>query len=323
MKRPDDSSYDALAAEARRRGITVTNFTDINSEILLFEYENHHEFIYYSVTDHQGYVSFKIFSHKILTTHILRRAGFPVPVDLLTSKEADMRSFLEKYKKIVVKPVSNTGGLGVTPAIQTWPQLEAAIKRARENDLLPNESGQIVCQQHIEGRDYRVLVVNQKELFVIERIPAYVTADGKQTIQMLIDEYNKSVKKEVRIVIDDLVIELLQEQALELSNVPEVGQHVPLKRVANYHSGGRLHDATDQLGLEAKRITLAVARYFNVPLVGIDFISPDIKKEPGLIIECNSTPDITIHHYPDKGVGRNPAAAIISMLFPETSQKSS
>jgi cyanophycin synthetase len=100
--------------------------------------------------------------------------------------------------------------------------------------------------------------------------------------------------------------------------VPPDGQTVRLERVANYHAGGNLLDVTDELHPSVQATARAVAKYFNVGIIGVDCISPNIAETMGAIIEINATPAITIHHFPDQGQPRNAAAAIIDMLFPET-----
>lgn len=313
-----DNTTDVLTKEAERRGITPVFFPDIDPKTTLFEYKGHREYLFFSRTDHHGAVTLRIFENKSMTTTLLKRGGFPVPAEILTADLDEAKAFLATYQRVVVKPLSNTGGIAITTDIRSEEQLARAFDRARDRSNLSDVARRAVFQQHVDGRDYRVLVVNQQHTFVIERIPAHVVGDGVHTITELVATWNATRKPECRVRLDELTQELLHDQDLTLSDVPSPAKHVLLAYVANYHSGGQLRDATDELGEAAREIALNVARYFDVPLVGVDFISPDIATTPGYIIELNGTPDITIHHFPDEGQGRDVSAAVIDMLFPET-----
>ena len=209
---------------------------------------------------------------------------------------------------------------GITTAITTEPLLRRAFERAQ---LVHPETGverRVVVQEHVVGEDCRVLVVDQKYVFAIQRLPASVVGDGQQTVAQLVAAWNATRKKVCAIQLNEQAHELLADQHLTAASVPAVGQYVLLAYVSNYHAGGRLKEVTDELGLKIRQTALAVAAYFSLPLVGIDFMTPDHRHTVGIILELNGTPDITIHHFPDEGVKRDVARVIIDMLFPETAQ---
>ncbi len=62
---------------------------------------------------------------------------------------------------------------------------------------------------------------------------------------------------------------------------------------------------------EIIRILEAAGRLVNFPVMGFDFIIPDIRKHPDEqswgIIECNSLPFIDLHHFPLEGAPVNVA----------------
>jgi cyanophycin synthetase len=314
-----ETSGDLVVEAAAKRGITVLRFPEADLDTVVLEHDDHREPLYYSRTNRQGSVSVKITDNKALTSALLRHGGFPTPTEIITNDIEAARSFLKEHGRIVIKPLSNTGGIGVTPGVMTVEQLEQAWARAqagnrgREGEV----RGLAVVQQHLEGRDFRVLVVNQRHVFVIERIPAHVVGDGQRAVEALVAAANQQRNPDTHIVMNEQAQELLAEQDLVFTSVPARDQHVRLARVANYHAGGSLHDVTDSIHPSVAETGRAVATYFNLGIVGVDCISPDIATTIGMIIELNGTPDITIHHFPDKGVPRDVAGAMVDMLYPE------
>ena len=314
----DASSTTLLINEAKRRNIAVISFPDIDPNTIILELGSHREPIYFSRTDHNGTVSSKITNNKILTTSILRHANFLVPDDIITDDIKEAETFLAKHNQVVVKPIGNTGGTGITTDVTSTSQLHKAFELARDLSFVKNKKRRAIFQQFVPGDDYRILVIGKRHIFSIQRIPAEVIGDGKLSVSELVNQWNLQRKSECGIQIDDIAQRLLQQQNLSLLDIPQNNQQVRLAGVANYHSGGSLHDATHLLGEEVKQIAIEVANYINLDVVGIDFISPDITNTPGHIIELNSTPDLTIHHVPDKGQPRNATGAVIDCLFPET-----
>ena len=312
------STTQVIIREAQSRGIAAVCFPDADENVYELSYNGRSEYIYYSNSDHFGSVIYKIFGNKKLTTELLRQGGFPVPADRIVSNIEEAKEFLAEYKKIVVKPVSNTGGIGITVGVTEETQLEQALKTAIEYNKSNNAQEKAVCQEYVEGRDFRLLVINREHVFVAERIPAHVVGNGRSTVKELIEESNNAIAEAYHIHLKEEAESLLKEQCVEADTVLEEGQAVRLARVANAHAGGTVCDMTDMVGEDIKEQARAVAKYFRVPVVGIDCLSNDITKSIGYLIELNSTPDITIHHSPDRGESRNVAATIVDMLFPET-----
>lgn len=312
------NSTELLVNEAKRRGLTVSSFPDADPNLHIFEYQGHREPIFFTRTDHIGAATHRITTNKIITTRILRQAGYPVPADLITNDPIAAANFLTKHKHVVVKPISNTGGSGITTDITTNALLKKSFKEARDLSYTKNRGRQAIIQQFVPGDDYRVLVVGMTQTFCIHRIPAHVVGDGRQSVTQLVAKWNKQRKPECRIKLAATATRLLKKQHLSIESIPAMDMHVRLAGVANFHAGGSLHDATDVIGANVIQMAKDIAKHFNSPLVGIDFISTDITMQPGYVIELNSTPDLTIHHTPDQGKSRDVTGAVLDMLFPET-----
>lgn len=317
MQKKIDSSLDIIVREAKRRGIEVMSFPDVNPGVVRLTYRGHPEFVYYSSTNQLGRVTFKIFVQKPVASAWLREGGFPVPEEIFTDDLDEIRNFLKQHERIVIKPFDSVWGQGVTPGLTQAAELKAAVELAQSFNASKHEK-RVVCQRHVTGEEFRILVIDQKNVFAVRRIPAHVMGDGIHTIKRLIGRWNGKVAPARVIEVTEGIGKILDEQGMNLESVPKEGQQVFLMRVANAHAGGTVHDATDLIGGAAKQTAIEVAKYFDVPVVGVDCISPDIAKEIGFIIELNSTPDLTLHHFPTVGEPRNPARALVDMLFPET-----
>lgn len=316
----DPNSTELLVNEAKRRGITVIDFPDSDQDTFIFELNGHREPICFSRTDYNGTVTNRITNNKFITAALLRRGGFPVPDDLITNEITEAETFLNKHKHVVAKPISNTGGTGITTDVTTPELLRESFKLARDLSFIKNDERKAVFQQFVAGQDYRVLVINKQHTYSIHRIPAHVIGDGIHTVTQLAKQTNIHRKPECQIELNTKAERQLRQQSLTFTSVPKINQHVRLAGVANYHSGGTLSDATDVISQTVKLLAIEVAKYFKLAIVGIDFISEDITKTPGYIIELNATPDLTIHHFPDEGQPRDPAAAVLDFLFPETAK---
>lgn len=306
-----------VLAEARRRGISTRVFDELYRGFYQLEWHGHREWGYFSSSQGEGYVIHRVFTLKALTTAFLREGGFPVPAEIFTDDLQAAAAFLWQHKKIVVKPSRGTGGAGITPGIINPEQLEAAFVAARAAALEPGER-RVVCQKHVEGRDFRLLVIGQQHVFAMERVPAHVVGDGQHTLAELVAARNVAFPVSYHIRLDERATQFLEEQGVSAGKVVEQRQRVQMAPVANAHAGGTVHDVTNVVHAEVKRMAIQVAEYFHIPVVGIDWIAPNIQQPQGKITELNSTPDLTIHHFPDSGEVRNVVGTFVDMLFPET-----
>lgn len=315
------SSTNLLVAESQRRQIETIFLSDVDPGMVQLVHSTHQELIYFSRTNGLGSVTMRAFDTKPITSALLRRGGFPVAEEIITDDLEVAVAFMRRHQRVVVKPIQATGGARITTSITTEPLLRRAFERAQ---LVHPEIGaerRVVVQEHVVGEDCRVLIVDQKYVFAIQRLPASVVGDGKQTVSELMTAWNATRNKGAVIQLNTEARELLADQHLTAESVPAAGHHVLLAYVSNYHAGGRLRGVTNELGSEIRQMALSVATYFAVPLVGIDFMTQDHRQAGGSILELNGTPDITIHHFPDEGEKHDVASTIIDMLFPETAER--
>jgi D-alanine-D-alanine ligase-like ATP-grasp enzyme len=93
--------------------------------------------------------------------------------------------------------------------------------------------------------------------------------------------------------------------------VPE-GTVLQVRRTANLHTGGTIHDVTDRLHPALADAAVAAARVLDIPVVGVDLLVPDVEGPDHVIIEANERPGLANHE------PQPTAEAFIDLLFPRT-----
>jgi cyanophycin synthetase len=251
---------------------------------------------------------------KWLTNIMLERLKLPIAKWELIKSREDLKELHEKYEKpYVIKPVGLTGGHGVTTNINSLEQAEYAYDFAIKSiGTKENKKWQrkIMIQNQVYGSDYRILVIDGKMEIATERIPAFVTGDGKSSIKQLIEETNKDPRRDIAvpthilkpIVIDESLTNYLAEQNLNLEHIPNADEKVFVRKVASMSQGGITEDYTQKVNPQIKYIVESLARSLHAYALGVDVICKDISKpltpENGSIIECNTMPESYLNAFP-------------------------
>jgi len=252
--------------------------------------------------------------YKDMVGDFLIMCGFPTPIGRnCFSEDEAVKEALKLGFPVVVKPVAGHKGQGVTTGIES----EEAVRKAYNLIVQPIEQtgakfDGIIVQQQIYGTDHRLLTVNGKFAAALQRVPAYVEGNGKDTIETLIQIDNA---KEVRldnarsplckIKIDDDMKDYLTLQGLALDTVPKPGETIYLRRVANISAGGVSINVTDKIHPKNIEMVESIAKFFKVKCMGIDVLAQDIAKpwtEGNFgIIEINAGPGVFMHLAPAIG----------------------
>jgi D-alanine-D-alanine ligase-like ATP-grasp enzyme len=101
-------------------------------------------------------------------------------------------------------------------------------------------------------------------------------------------------------------------QGLALDEVVPEGQELRVRETANLHTGGTLHDVTDELHPALAGVSKKIAETLEIPVVGLDFIVDDAGDGRYVFIEANERPGLANHE------PRPTAARFVDLLFPET-----
>src|SRR5262249_13789627 len=135
---------------------------------------------------------------------------------------------------VALKPRYGNQGRGVVTNLRCREQVAQAYKTAQK------VSPHVIVENHLSGRDYRLLVVGGRLAAAALREPAQVIGDGVRTIQQLIDDANRDPSRSdghatalSLIKIDEIASALLAEQGLTPESVPPQGVKVLIRRNAN------------------------------------------------------------------------------------------
>ncbi|WP_042221490.1 acylphosphatase [Oceanobacillus manasiensis] len=268
----------------------------------------------------------EIGSEKDDTKEWLAKAGVPVPLgkgfdEHVTDEEIVTYSKTLNYP-LVLKPTNASLGNGVVTNIDSDEALLKAIKYVR-HDL---EYPEVVVEQHVAGKEYRIYVVEDKVIAAYNRVPANIIGDGTHTIEELINLKNRERKKNARlnsclIEMDVEILDFIQSAGYTLQSIPEKGKQIYLRQKTNVSSGGDPIDVTDTISEEFKSIAInAIKAVPDLFHGGVDIIVNENRnlEASAVVIELNPTAQIGGALYPLKGKARNIPAALIDYYFPET-----
>lgn len=312
-----------IALEAWRRGLTVTFKS---KDLYLYSISDGYRTVNLnfsrpdSITSREDYTRL---NDKAVTSDFLRKHNLPAPVGFASMVPLTELKLAELSEDIgfplVLKIPDGSMGQGVLTGLNSLHEVRDAYRHLVEN-YRPKK---IILEKHYTGEDYRILVVGNKAVAAVKRIPANVVGDGVSSIEQLIKSKNESRKYNPfltsgLIKIDYEVEKCLADQSLTLESVIRKKQKIFLRRVANASAGGDVKDVTStipQAVLSAAE--KAVSVFPGIFIAGVDVLLDEVTDE-FVIIEINSRPQIGVNMYPTIGVGRDVPKEIIDRLFPGT-----
>lgn len=319
-------SFYAIALEGWRRGLTLKfiNKNRRQSELLfeLASKENSHQFVVSrgSLITREA---MRICRNKIETKKYLETNNVATPKGKLYSKDIkdeDIIAFANTLEyPLVIKPSDGTGGRGVIAGIKNEKTFKESLNYIRKDLGYDN----VIVEEHFQGEDLRVYVIDNKVEGVIKRIPANVLGDGISTVSELIKEKNKYRQTlpnltSSLIKIDQELKNKLSEINYTLSSVPPEGKRVYLKSKNNTSAGGDSVEITNDLSDEIKQVAIdGVNAIPGLPHAGVDLMV-DLKRNKATIIEINTQANIGSLLFPMIGTAKDIPAKLIDYYFPET-----
>jgi D-alanine-D-alanine ligase-like ATP-grasp enzyme len=257
-----------------------------------------------------------IAKNKDHTVNTLRLHGFPTTRGMLVRNGRDAPAAIKQIGfPSVVKPLRLGKGQGITTGITNQADLEAAIRQA-----IAAESSPVLVENHVDGGDHRLMVVEGEVLWAYSKVPASVTGDGKSTVRALIEAENRRRRdtKQGKLTLleqikftDGLARFLSRRYGVGLDHVLERGTRIELAGQSNISLGGILSEVTSQLHADNRQLAIDVAAALRLSVLGVDFLTPDIgrswKEVECAVIEVNCTPGLS---------GTGDAALAVRSLFP-------
>lgn len=212
---------------------------------------------------------------------------------------------------VVVKPNSKGQGSGVCK-VWTKRQFFRAARHIYRKDKV------LLVQRVVNGRDYRIVVLDRKVISAYERMPLAVLGDGRSTILGLMRKKQRQFEQSGRdtvIQVDDFRITIhLERIGLDRRSVPAQGQMVTLLDNANLSTGGDARDVTDILHPSVRKLAIILTREMGLRLCGVDLmVKGEISKplRDYHIIEVNAAPGLDNY----AATGKRQAAIVENMYL--------
>jgi GNAT-family acetyltransferase (TIGR03103 family) len=298
-----------IVDEARRRGIGV-DILDCEHGYFQLSLGGRSIICRESLTELTTAVAMSRCDHKQVTHRLVSQAGIAVPRQQLAGDAKDNHAFLESCGRLVVKPARGEQGRGVSVNLTSPGELDAAIAEARQC------CDEVLLEEFTAGQDLRVVVIDYAMVAAAIRRPPTVTGNGRLSIRKLIEKQSRrraaATRGESRIPIDAETERCLAKAGHVLDDVLADGDTVPVRETANLHTGGTLHDVTDELSEMLRDVSVRCAKTLDMPVVGLDFIVPDAASEEHVFIEANERPGLA-NHEPQPTAER-----FMDFLFPHT-----
>jgi len=306
-----DSVYTTTITQAaQNRGIGV-DVLDPVLPVFALHYNNRTVRCYNGLTDFTGGASFHLTQDKGAANRFLKKHGFHVPSQEVYTNVKEALLFLEQNERIVVKPVSQWGGRGVSTHVSGKAELLAAIAFAKKY------SDEILLEECVHGTDWRMIFVNYEFVTAIQRTPAKIIGNGVDSIKRLIQKKNALAKKKDPSNIVPFNKETERTIAaigLTYETIPGDGAHVFVRRTTNYHTGGTVDIIGSAVGSDLIDTGKFIAKLTGIPVLGVDVLANDNGHHH--IIELS--PDLAIS--PPEGY--IVVEKFLDFLFPETKNNS-
>jgi GNAT-family acetyltransferase (TIGR03103 family) len=313
---PPSAEYEQLnpyarivADEARRRGINV-EVLDAEWGELRLTHAGRSIVTRESLSELTNAVAMSRCDDKRITRRICEAAGLSVPQGRTATGGDDDVAFLREVGEVVVKPARGEQGRGITVGVREPDALVKAVGLARQH--CPD----VLLEELVGGEDLRVIVIGHEVVAAAVRKPATVLGDGRSSIGDLVTAQSRrreaATGGESRIPVDDSTVETVRDQGHDLGDVLPKGVELRVRRTANLHTGGTIHDVTPSLHPALETAAVRASRALDIPVTGLDFLVPDVSGPDHVLIEANERPGLA-NHQPQPTAER-----FVDLLFPET-----
>jgi D-alanine-D-alanine ligase-like ATP-grasp enzyme len=143
-----------------------------------------------------------------------------------------------------------------------------------------------------------------------------VIGTGRHPIRKLIERQSKrrsaATHGESRIPMDETTEQIVRDAGYTMDDVLPEGQELRVRRTANLHTGGTIHDVTADLHPDIVAASIRAAQALDIPVTGLDLLVPDPSGQEHVFIEANERPGLANHE------PQPTAEKFVDLLFPGT-----
>ncbi|MFK7949058.1 MAG: hypothetical protein AB8G11_15815 [Saprospiraceae bacterium] len=307
-----------LINRAESQGMTITDVSKMmQRDAAIITHKNQSELVIDGVPMSWLNVSSQFYcDNKQLTKLAYEAIDIPYPKSIIfdSPDEKALIDFFENGQLYICKPLDSTNGIGVELDIDSFEKVNLYYK----NYKLLNT--RFLLEEYAAGKDLRIQVIGGKIVAACIREPAFVTGNGKNTIQELMNIRQAVMTKQNpnnRLEVDEATMELLKKQQLTINDIPKKNRHVRLKYVSNIAQGGLPIDVTNEIHEDFHRWATDLSAYLGTGYMGLDFMTTNHTENPYLytkILEINARAD-WVHHTFSEVRTHDIAKIILKHLF--------
>jgi GNAT-family acetyltransferase (TIGR03103 family) len=261
-----------------------------------------------SLTDLTSAVALSMCDDKAVTRRLVQAAGVSVPEQIEASDRQAVAAMLARHGSLVVKPARGEQGRGVAVDLDCLESVERAIEAARQHCEC------VLVESFHKGQDLRLVVIGFRVVAAAIRRPAEVVGNGRDNVRELIERQSRrrsaATGGESLIPLDQETERCVARAGYKLDDVPPRGAAFAVRKAANLHTGGTIHDVTELVHPRLVEAAIQVARAIDIPVVGVDFIVRNPAEPDYVFIEANERPGLA-NHEPQPTAER-----FIDVLFP-------
>ncbi|MAS07071.1 MAG: N-acetylglutaminylglutamine synthetase [Ahrensia sp.] len=309
---PEDAALNPYAKiivnEARRRGIQV-KVVDAEAGFFRLTHGGRSILCRESLSELTSAVAMSICDDKSVTRRMVSAAGVRVPEQLADGASPDeIAEFVKRCGRVVVKPARGEQGRGISVGLSDMAEVEAAIEEARK------VSDVVLLEEYVQGEDLRLIVINYRVVAAAVRRPPVIVGDGERTVRELIEAQSRRRRAatggESRIPLDAETERTIREAGFGLDDVLPADTELAVRKTANLHTGGTIHDVTDIVNPKLVEAATEAARAIDIPVTGIDLMVKAPSLPDYAFIEANERPGLA-NHEPQPTAER-----FVDLLFP-------
>jgi GNAT-family acetyltransferase (TIGR03103 family) len=295
--------------EARRRGISVEI---IDEEYGYFKLMTGGRSVICreSLTELSSAIAMSRCDDKRLTHRVLSASRLNVPKQFTNVEPEDAGKIIKESDRLVVKPARGEQGNGISVDVRNSEELRDAIIHAKKY------CDDVIVEEYVEGQDLRIIIIDYKVVAAAVRKTPKIIGTGQHTVRELIEKYNRrraaATGGESHVPIDRETERCLAMEKCGYDTVLPSGKEIAVRKTANLHTGGTIHDVTPQIHPELVKAAENAAKAIDIPVTGLDFIVPDISGPEYTIIEANERPGLANHE------PQPTAEKFIDFLFPQS-----
>jgi GNAT-family acetyltransferase (TIGR03103 family) len=247
---------------------------------------------------------------KRVTRRVLEGGGVRTPAQITVVDDVALQAFLVQHPRVVVKPARGEQGKGISVDVSGIDAVRGAVDAARRY------CDDVIVEEMVAGQDLRIVVIDHEVVAAATRRPAQVVGDGVSDLRTLIERHSRrraaATDGESRIPMDAETQRCVAGAGHTMDTVLPAGMLLAVRKTANLHTGGTIHDVTAELHPVLRSVAEKASRLLDIPVVGLDFMVPAVDGDAYAVIEANERPGLA-NHEPQPTVER-----FVDLLFPQT-----